>query len=106
MLSLRAVSCVSVRKAPWTRSTLMHESISTRCPGHLPGKPTVIAFLVPDMTSPRCASAVTRAVKAEDRSAVVQVDLATHTVEIEPGSASARQLSDAILRAGYSPTAA
>jgi len=34
------------------------------------------------------------------------VDLATFTVEIEPGAANARQLSDATNRAGYSPVAA
>jgi len=34
------------------------------------------------------------------------VDLAPFTVEIEPGAANARQLSDATKRAGYSPVAA
>jgi copper chaperone len=66
----------------------------------------MIAFQVSDMTSERCASAVTRAVKAVDRAAQVHVDLANFTVEIEAGKATARQLSDAILRAGYSPEAA
>ena len=66
----------------------------------------MIAFQVSDMTSARCAGAVTRALKALDHRAVVHVDLATFTVEIEPGSANARQLSDAIKRAGYSPVAA
>lgn len=58
------------------------------------------------MTSTRCAGAVTRALKAVDHAALVRVDLATLTVEIEAGSATARQLSDAIRRAGYSPVAA
>jgi len=49
---------------------------------------------------------VTRALKAVDRSALVRVDLASLVVEIEPTKASARQLSDAIRRAGYSPEAA
>jgi len=66
----------------------------------------MIAFLVSDMTTSRCAGAVTRALLAVDRAAVVQVDLDTFTVEIEPSTASARQLSDAIKRAGYSPVAA
>lgn len=65
-----------------------------------------IAFQVSDMTSTRCAGAVTRALKAVDHAALVRVDLATLTVEIEAGSATARQLSDAIRRAGYSPVAA
>jgi copper chaperone len=66
----------------------------------------MIAFQISDMTSARCAGAVTNALKEVDHSAKVRVDLATFTVEIEPGSASARQLSDAIKRAGYSPVAA
>lgn len=66
----------------------------------------MIAFQVSDMTTSRCAGAVTKALKEVDRRALVRVDLATFTVEIEPGSATARQLSDAIKRAGYSPVAA
>ena len=66
----------------------------------------MIAFQVSDMTCSRCAGAVTRALKEVDHSALVRVDLATFTVEIEPSSATARQLSDAIKRAGYSPVAA
>ena len=66
----------------------------------------MIAFQVTDMVDARGAGAVTQALKAVDRSAQVRVDLATFTVEIEPCKASARQLSDAIKRAGYSPQAA
>ncbi len=66
----------------------------------------MIAFRVSDMMSTRCVGAVTRALKAVDRAAQVQVDLATFTVEIESGNASARELSEAIKRAGYSPVAA
>lgn len=66
----------------------------------------MIAFLVSDMTTSRCAGAVTKALKAVDRAALIQVDLETFTVEIEPSTANARQLSDAIKRAGYSPEAA
>jgi copper chaperone len=66
----------------------------------------MIAFHVSDMTGTRCAGVVTRAVKAVDRAALVRVDMATCTVEIEPGHATARQLSDAIKRAGYTPVAA
>jgi copper chaperone len=66
----------------------------------------MIAFQVSDMTTQRCAGAVTRAVKAIDHAALVRVDMATFTVEIEPSRATARQLSDAIKRAGYSPVAA
>ena len=66
----------------------------------------MIAFHVSDMTNSRCAGAVTKALKACDHKALVRVDLATFTVEIEPCSANARQLSDAIKRAGYLPVAA
>jgi copper chaperone len=66
----------------------------------------MIAFQVSDMTCARCAGAVTKALKAVDHAALVGVDLATFTVEIEPSTATARQLSDVIKRAGYSPVAA
>ena len=66
----------------------------------------MIAFQVSDMTPSRCAAAVIQALKAVDRAATVNVDMATFTVEIEPARATARQLSDAIRRAGYSPEAA
>ena len=66
----------------------------------------MIAFQVSDMTTPRCAGVITRALKAVDHSAQVRVDLTTSTVEIEPSIANARQLSDAIKRTGYSPVAA
>jgi copper chaperone len=66
----------------------------------------MIAFQISDMTTARCAGAVTKALKAEDPAAIVRADLATFTVEIEPSRATARQLSDAIKRAGYSPVAA
>lgn len=58
------------------------------------------------MTSGRCAGAVTRALKADDRAGLVSVDLATFMVEIGPSTANARQLSDAIKQAGYTPVAA
>ncbi len=68
--------------------------------------PTMIAFQVSDMNSARCAGAVTKARKETEHGALVRVDMATFTVEIEPSRASARELSDAIKRAGYSPVAA
>jgi copper chaperone len=66
----------------------------------------MIAFQVSDMTSARCAGAVTKALKSVDHAAQVRVDMATFTVEIEECHANARELSDAIKRAGYSPIAA
>jgi copper chaperone len=66
----------------------------------------MIAFQVYDMHTNRSAGAVTEAVKAVDHRARVRVDMATLTVEIEESSSTARQLSDTIKRAGYSPIAA
>lgn len=66
----------------------------------------MIAFQVSDMTSQRSAGAVTKAVKEVDHRALVRVDMATFTVEIEECSANARELREAIEHAGYSPIAA
>jgi copper chaperone len=66
----------------------------------------MIAFQVSDMTSTRCAGALTKALKEVDHAALVRVDLANFTIEIEPAKATARQLGDAIRQAGYSPVAA
>jgi copper chaperone len=66
----------------------------------------MIAFVVSDMTTTRCAGAIKKAIQAVDRAAEVHIDLESYMVEIEPRQASARQLSDAILRAGYTPEAA
>jgi len=63
----------------------------------------MIAFEVNDMTCGRCVSAITRAVQAVDREATVQVDLATHRVEIATRAAGAAALSAAIEQAGYTP---
>lgn len=63
----------------------------------------MITFEVNDMTCGHCVSTITKAVKAEDSNAKVQVDLSTHRVTIEPGSASTEELRDAIAEAGYTP---
>ena len=66
----------------------------------------MIAFEVNDMTCGHCVSTLTKALKAADPRAKVQIDLARHRVEIEPGEADARELSEAIQEAGYTPTPA
>ena len=63
----------------------------------------MITFEVNDMTCGHCVSTITKAVKAEDKDAKVQIDLATHRVVIEPLSASAEELQHAIAEAGYTP---
>ncbi len=63
----------------------------------------MIAFEVNDMTCGHCASTITKAVQAVDQGAKVQIDLATHRVEIEPTESDAGALSAAIEEAGYTP---
>jgi len=63
----------------------------------------MIAFQVSDMTTAHCAGAISKALKAVDHGALVRVDMATFTVEIEPSSSTAAELGRAIARAGYSP---
>lgn len=63
----------------------------------------MIAFEVKDMTCGHCASTITKALKATDKDAKVQIALATHRVQVEPAAADAQELEDAIKEAGYSP---
>lgn len=62
-----------------------------------------IAFQVDDMTCGHCVSTITKAVKAADRHARVEVDLQRHLVQIEPFDANAEALGAAIRQAGYTP---
>jgi copper chaperone len=63
----------------------------------------MIAFDVNDMTCGHCVSTITKALKATDKDAKVQIDLATHRVQVEAVSADAEELAQAIRDAGYSP---
>ena len=63
----------------------------------------MIAFEVNDMTCGHCVSTVTKAVKAADEHAKVEVDLSRHLVRIDPVGADAQELIDAIKDAGYTP---
>jgi copper chaperone len=63
----------------------------------------MIAFEVKDMTCGHCVSTITKAVIAADKDARVQIDLATHRVQIEPTEANAAELGEAIREAGYTP---
>ena len=63
----------------------------------------MIAFEVNDMTCGHCVSTITKALKATDRDAKVQIDLVTRRVRVEPASADAADLADAIKDAGYTP---
>ena len=63
----------------------------------------MIAFEVQDMTCGHCVGTITKALQAADRDATVQVDLAAHRVRVEPATASADELAEAIRDAGYTP---
>ncbi len=65
----------------------------------------MIAFEVKDMTCGHCVSTITKALKDADKDARVQIDLAAQRVQVEPGSADAAELADAIKEAGYTPVA-
>ena len=65
----------------------------------------MITFEVNDMTCGHCVGVISKAVANIDAGAKVQIDLGNHRVHIEPATATAEQLSDAIKDAGYSPVA-
>ena len=44
----------------------------------------MISFEVKDMSCGHCASTITKALKATDKDAKIQVDLASHRVDVEP----------------------
>ena len=63
----------------------------------------MITFEVNDMTCGHCVSTITKALKATDKDAKVSIDLASHRVQVEPTSADAEELAEAIQDAGYTP---
>ena len=63
----------------------------------------MITFEVKDMTCGHCASTIAKALKAADKDAKVEIDLAARRVQVEPGSADASDLGEAIKDAGYTP---
>jgi copper chaperone len=71
-----------------------------------PLEKAMIAFEVNDMTCGHCASTITKALKAVDGNAKVQIDLAAHRVQVELTSSNADELAEAIKDAGYTPVQA
>ena len=63
----------------------------------------MISFEVKDMTCGHCVSTITKALKAADKGAKVEIDLATHRVQVQPAAADAEELAEAITEAGYTP---
>lgn len=64
----------------------------------------MIAFEVNDMTCGHCVSTITKALKATDKDAKVEIDLAARRVQVQSSSADAEELADAIKDAGYNAT--
>lgn len=62
----------------------------------------MIEFQVADMTCGHCASVITKAVKAVEADAQVEVDLQAKRVRVS-GPADAQEVADAIREAGYTP---
>mgnify|MGYP003349917562 FL=1 len=64
----------------------------------------MIELNVPDMTCNHCAGTITKAVKALDATAKVDISLPDHRVRID-GKASKDDLLRVVADAGYTPTA-
>ena len=62
----------------------------------------MIQFQINDMTCGHCAAVITKAVKALDGGAGVEIDLDSHSVRIRSEQPSA-VLAAAIREAGYTP---
>jgi copper chaperone len=63
----------------------------------------MFTYRVEDMTCGHCASAITKAVRAVDSGAKVDVDLPQHLVRIVPTGVAADELLKVITEAGYTP---
>lgn len=63
----------------------------------------MLDFLVNDMSCSHCVAAITRAVKAIDEAARVEVDLQQRRVRVRPVTADAQAVMEAIADAGYTP---
>jgi copper chaperone len=79
------------------------ETLTVRSSTTLNLEKAMIAFEVSDMTCGHCVSTITKALKATDKDAKVQIDLATHRVLVEPVASDADELAEAIKEAGYTP---
>ena len=65
----------------------------------------MIHFKVEDMTCNHCVTSVTKAVKALDGAARVDIDLPAHSVKVESAKPAA-EVEAAIRDAGFTPVAA
>ena len=62
----------------------------------------MLQFTVQDMTCGHCAGAITKAVKAVDANATLDIDVERHLVKIKT-EVDAGQIDAAIREAGYTP---
>ena len=62
----------------------------------------MIRFIVPDMTCGHCVSAITKALRAHDALAKVEIVLDQHLVKVE-SARSADEIAASIAEAGYTP---
>lgn len=65
----------------------------------------MMEFQVQDMTCGGCAGRITKAVKAVDTEALLQIDIPTHSVKIT-STANVEKFDAAIRDAGYTPVLA
>ena len=65
----------------------------------------MVTFQVNDMTCGHCVGTITKAVKAVDANALVNIDLSKHTVGIDSSGVGAHLFREAISAAGYTPLA-
>jgi len=63
----------------------------------------MLAYGVDDMTCGHCASTITKAIRAVDAGAKIEVDIGQKLVRVVPTESDADALSDAIKEAGYTP---
>ncbi|CAN5915904.1 hypothetical protein BH11PSE8_BH11PSE8_22670 [soil metagenome] len=63
----------------------------------------MVTFEVNDMTCNHCVGAITEAVASIDPNAKVQIDLASHRVQIESAASTTAALTASIETAGYTP---
>lgn len=66
----------------------------------------MVQLRVPDMTCGGCAASVTRAIRAVDAAARIEIDQAQRLVRVESAAAQAPDIESAIREAGYTPVAA
>ncbi len=61
------------------------------------------SFLVNDMTCGHCVATLARVLREADPAATVEIDLASHRVQLEGGALDAPRVAALITEAGYTP---